>query len=51
MIVFVALMILMNISNIFGPVGTDSKLVMAVSALVAYFLFAGVAFWLDKKRS
>ena len=51
MIVFVVLMILMNISNIFGPVGTDSKVVMAVSALVAYFLFAAIAFWLDKKRS
>lgn len=50
MTVFIALMILMNISNIFGPVGSDSKVVMAVSALVAYFLFAGVAFWLDKKR-
>jgi len=45
------LLILMNIANIFGPLGGDSKVVMAVSALVAYFLFAAVAFWLDKKRS
>jgi len=51
MIVFVVLLILMNIANIFGPLGGDSKVVMAVSALVAYFLFAAVAFWLDKKRS
>ena len=50
MTVFVMLMILMNISNIFGPAGTDSKIVMAGSALVAYFLFAAIAFWLDKKR-
>jgi hypothetical protein len=51
MIVFVVLLILMNIGNIFGPLGGDSKVVMAVSALLAYFLFAAVAFWLDKKRS
>jgi membrane-bound metal-dependent hydrolase YbcI (DUF457 family) len=51
MTIFVVLMILMNISNIFGPLTTDSKVVMATSALAAYFLFAGVAFWLDKKRS
>ena len=50
MIVFVVLLILMNIGNIFGPLGGDSKVVMAVSALVAYLLFAAVAFWLDKKR-
>lgn len=50
MAVFVALMILMNLSNIFGPLTTDSKVVMAVSALTAYFLFAAVAFWLDRKR-
>lgn len=50
MAVFVMLLILMNLSNIFGPVGTDSKVVMAVSALAAYFLFAGIAFWLDGKR-
>jgi hypothetical protein len=51
MTVFVVLMILMNISNIFGPLTTDSKVVMATSALAAYFLFAAVAFWLDKKRT
>jgi membrane-bound metal-dependent hydrolase YbcI (DUF457 family) len=51
MTVFVVLLILMNIANIFGPLTDDSKVVMAVSALAAYVLFAAVAFWLDKKRS
>jgi len=50
MVVFVAFMLLMNIGNVFGPLQTDSKVVMAVSALAAYFLFAAIAFWLDKKR-
>jgi len=48
--VFVGFMLLMNIGNIFGPLQTDSKVVMSVSALAAYFLFAAIAFWLDKKR-
>lgn len=48
--VFVGFMLLMNIGNIFGPLQTDSKVVMSVSALSAYFLFAAIAFWLDKKR-
>jgi hypothetical protein len=51
MVVFVVFMLLMNIGNIFGPLQTDSKVVMSVSALAAYFLFAAIAFWLDKKRS
>jgi hypothetical protein len=51
MVVFVAFMLLMNIGNVFGPLQTDSKVVMSVSALAAYFLFAAIAFWLDKKRN
>jgi len=51
MTVFVVLMILMNLPNIFGPLTDDSKVVMAISALTAYFLFAAIAFWLDRKRS
>ncbi len=51
MVVFVVFMLLMNIGNIFGPLQTDSKVVMSVSALSAYFLFAAIAFWLDKKRT
>ncbi len=49
--VFVVFLLLVNILNIFGPMQDDSKVVLAVSALAAYFLFAAVAFWLDKKRS
>ena len=50
MIVFVVLLLLVNIVNVFGPLQSDSKVALAVSALGAYFLFAAVAFWLDKKR-
>ncbi|MDH3907373.1 MAG: hypothetical protein OEV16_17185, partial [Gammaproteobacteria bacterium] len=49
--VFVVFMLLMNVGNVFGPLQTDSKVVMSVSALSAYFLFAAIAFWLDRKRS
>lgn len=48
--VFVVFMLLMNIGNVFGPLQTDSKVVMSLSALSAYLLFAAIAFWLDKKR-
>jgi lipopolysaccharide export LptBFGC system permease protein LptF len=49
--VFVVFLLLVNVMNIFGPLGSDSKVQLAVSALVAYFVFAAVAFWLDKKRN
>jgi len=49
--VFVVFLLLVNVINIFGPLGGDSKVALAVSALAAYFVFAVVAFWLDKKRS
>ncbi len=50
MIIFVVLMLIINANNIFGPpFGTD-VITMSVSALVMYFIFAGVAFWLDGKR-
>ena len=51
MSVFVGLLILMNVTNIFGPLMGDSELELAISALTAYFLFAAVAFWLDTRRS
>jgi hypothetical protein len=51
MSVFVVLLILLNIQNIFGPLQGDSKMALALSALAAYLLFAAVAFWLDRKRS
>jgi len=49
--VFIVFLLLVNVMNIFGPLGSDSKVQLAVSALAAYFVFAAVAFWLDKKRS
>lgn len=51
MTAFVILILLANIVNIFGPLQGDSELAMAASALGAYFLFAAVAFWLDRKRA
>lgn len=50
MIGFVALLLVVNIVNVFGPLTSDSKVAMAGSALGAYFAFAAIAFWLDKKR-
>jgi len=47
---FVIFLLLVNVVNIFGPLQGDSKLVLAISALSSYFLFAAVAFWLDAKR-
>ena len=51
MTVFVVFLILVNAVNIFGPMGSGNKVELAVSALAAYFLFAGAAFWLDTKRA
>jgi len=51
MIIFVVLMLVINANSIFGPpFGADVK-TMSISALVMYFIFAGVAFLLDGKRS
>ncbi len=48
--VFVIVLLLVNVSNLFGPPMGDGKVGLGLSALVAYFLFAGVTFWLDRKR-
>jgi hypothetical protein len=50
MAVFVLLMLIVNASNIFGPPFGSDVTTMSFSALAMYFIFAGVAFWLDKKR-
>lgn len=49
--VFVGFLLLVNVPNIFGPPMVDSKLGLTIFALTSYFLFAAVAFWLDRKRS
>jgi len=51
MVVFVIALMMINIPNIFAPLLDDRKTPLAIFALAAYFLFAGVAFWLDKKRT
>ncbi len=51
MTVFVILLLLVNVVNIFGPLQGDSKLVLAITAVTSYLLFAAVAFWLDRRRS
>jgi len=50
MIIFVVLMLIINANNIFGPPLGSDVVTMAISALLMYFIFAGVAFWLDRKR-
>ena len=49
--IFVLVLLLINVMNIFGPLQGDSKVVLAATALATYLLFAAVAFWLDTKRS
>jgi hypothetical protein len=49
--ILVVFMLLINIGNVFAPLQSDSKVALAVFALLAYFLFAAIAFWLEKKRS
>jgi len=48
---FVIVLLGINVINIFGPLSLeDTTLNTAVSALIAYGVFAMIAFWLDKKR-
>ena len=49
--VFVVVLLLVNIVNIFGPLQGDSKVVLALTGVASYLVFAAVAFWLDPKRS
>jgi hypothetical protein len=51
MTAFVGFLLLINVSNIFGPSMVDTKIGLSIFALSSYFLFAAVAFWLDSKRS
>lgn len=51
MTIFVVILLLVNAVNIFGPPFGDTKISLAISALLMYFLFAGVAYWLDGKRT
>lgn len=51
MILFVIFMLGLNTNIIFGPPLSTNLSTMSVSVLVLYFFFAGIAFWLDKKRN
>jgi hypothetical protein len=51
MSIFVVTLLLVNIANIFGPLQGDSMVILAVTAVASYLLFAAAAFWLDTKRS
>jgi hypothetical protein len=49
MIIFALVMILVQLTVFFGAPPTSDKQV-AISALISYFLFAAIAFWLERKR-
>jgi hypothetical protein len=51
MMIFVVLMLIINVNNIFGPPLTNDTTIMSISGLIMYFIFSGMAFWLDRKRS
>jgi hypothetical protein len=51
MAVFTGFLLLINVPNIFAAPMVDSKIGLSIFALSSYFLFAAVAFWLDRKRA
>jgi hypothetical protein len=49
--VFIAILLGINIMNIFGPLSPqDNETTTAISAVIAYFIFAIIAWFLDRKR-
>lgn len=48
--IFVTILLLVNAMNIFGPPFGDNKVLLAISSLLMYFVFAIIAHWLDSKR-
>ena len=53
MIGYVVLLLLFNVYNLFQPAPDPHTAVadLAIPALAIYFVFAGIAFWLDSKRA
>lgn len=47
---FVVLLLLVNVGNLFGP-PPDNFAGIFVFAMLSYLAFAGMAFWLDRRRS
>ncbi len=50
MIIFAVFLLMVNMLNLFGSPPPNPQ-VLAVFGLMYYLLFAGIAFWLDRKRS
>jgi len=49
--IFVVLLLAINVLNIFGPLSPkETESSVAVSAVIAYLVIAGIAFWLDRFR-
>ena len=48
---FVAFLILVNFLNFYILPQDDNLVSVVTSALVVYFLFVGIAFWLNTKRN
>lgn len=48
---FVGFLILVNFLNFYVLPQDDQLVSVAISALLAYFVLAGIAFWVDTKRS
>ncbi len=51
MLLFVLFMLVINYLNMFVLPQSEDVVELTISALVIYFLFAGIAFYLDKKRA
>lgn len=50
--IFVVLLLLINLVNIFGPLSADeTNESVAITSVITYFVLALIAYWLDKKRS
>jgi hypothetical protein len=49
--IFVVFMLIMNINNICWPPLANDTTTMSIVGLLMYFIFSGVAFWPDRKRS
>ena len=50
--IFVIFLLLVNIANIFGPLSPeDDTFTTALAAIIAYFAFAAIAYWLDRNRT
>jgi len=50
-LVMTVFLLLANALNIFGPLNDTALAPHALLALFAYFVFAGMAWWIDKKRA